>query len=163
MQMRSIYAMCLVPCAMWQSTYAKDQVFITMDSFKDIMFLSFVSFLCVQVSLWMLILMIIFHIRNLYMWESAYLYLIYVRLLPVHGIVSFWFFDGSGKRMGSECLHVILISLHSGVFGCSLDPFLAWWSYWILLVYLVQNMFFGSLECVILLFYLLVTFYGSPI
>ena len=122
-----------MPCAMWQSSYAKDQVCIIMDSFKNIMFLSFVYFLCVQVSMWLLILMIICHIRNLYTWESANPSLISVHFLPVLGIVSFWFFDGSGKRMSSECLYLILISLHSWVFGYILHPFLAWWSYWILL------------------------------
>ena len=32
-------------------------------------------------------------------------------------------------------------------FECILDPCLTWWSHWIFLFYLVQNMFFGSFEC----------------
>ena len=43
-------------------------------------------------------------------------------------------------------------------FGCILDPYLTWWSHWIFLFYLVQNMFFGSflnvfLPCLILFSY----------
>jgi hypothetical protein len=129
--MRSICAMCLVPCAMCQSSYAKDQVCILMDSFMDIMFLSFVSILCVQVSLWMHIFMIICHLRNLYTWESAYSFLI--SFIPRRSL-GLSLFDSlvdpvRGWKVSASMYCVYLCTLE---FVDIWDPCLPWWAFYFL-------------------------------
>jgi hypothetical protein len=145
MQMRSICAMCLVSCAMWQSSYAKIK-FYNNGFIHGYHALIFCIFLCVQVSLWMLILMIIGHVRNLYTWESTYPSLISFRFLASHLDCLFLFFGESGKRLSSECLHVLHISLHSWVVGYILDPCLAWLSYWISPIFLSKICSLGLLN-----------------
>ena len=122
-------ALCHVPC---DKALRLDQVCINNGFILGYHVLIFCIFLCVQVSLWMLILMIIGHIRNLYTWESAYPSLISFRFLAGPWNCVFLFFGGSGKRLSSECLYVLHISLHSWVVGYILDPCLVkWWSYFV--------------------------------
>ena len=64
-------------------------------------------------------------------------------------LIHWW----TGKRLSSECFYVFLISLHSWGCGYILDPFLAWLFYWVSHLSLVQNMFLGSFECLITMFY----------
>ena len=141
MQMRSICAMCFVPCALllWLGSSC-----IIVDSLVDIMFLSITTFLCMRVSLWMHIMLTIGHLEP-FIHKKVLIGIIYS--LSATWFVLFWLFGGFGKRLKvSACMHCIYPCAVM-CSGCILDPYLTWWSHWIFLFYLVQNMFFGSFEC----------------
>ena len=93
------------------------------------MFLSIASILCIQVSLWIYIMIIIGHLEILYMRKLiSFLDIIYS--LSATLFVSFYSLGGFGKRLCHECLYVlhIILCTHDLVLSCVLNLF--WTDTW---------------------------------